>query len=76
MRVTALTCIAGKAGVEMEALIAASVACLPIYYMAKATYRSIIFYDIRLIENTSGKSGDYKAVERMTLMPITEALNT
>ena len=36
LRVTALARVTGKTGVEMEALTAASVACLTIYDMAKA----------------------------------------
>jgi len=61
LRVTALARVSGKTGVEMEALTAASVACLTIYDMAKAIDRSMTISDIRLLEKTGGKSGDYRA---------------
>ncbi|MER8431483.1 cyclic pyranopterin monophosphate synthase MoaC [Mesorhizobium caraganae] len=61
LRVTALARVTGKTGVEMEALTAASVACLTIYDMAKAADRAIVISGIRLVEKTGGKSGDYKA---------------
>jgi cyclic pyranopterin phosphate synthase len=61
LRVTATTHVTGKTGVEMEALTAASVACLTIYDMAKAVDRGMVLGGIRLVEKTGGKSGDYKA---------------
>ncbi|KQU69912.1 molybdenum cofactor biosynthesis protein MoaC [Aminobacter sp. DSM 101952] len=63
LRVTALARVSGKTGVEMEALTAASVACLTIYDMAKAADRGMVISGIRLVEKTGGKSGDYKAGE-------------
>ena len=60
LRVTALARVTGKTGVEMEALTAASVACLTIYDMAKAVDREMVIGDIRLVEKTGGKSGDYR----------------
>ena len=42
LRVTALARVTGKTGVEMEALTAASVACLTIYDMAKAVDRGMV----------------------------------
>ena len=53
--------VTGKTGVEMEALTAASVACLTIYDMAKAVDRGMVISGIRLVEKTGGKSGDYRA---------------
>jgi len=61
LRVTALARVTGKTGVEMEALTAASVACLTIYDMAKAADRAMVISGIKLVEKTGGKSGDYKA---------------
>lgn len=61
LRVQALARVTGKTGVEMEALTAASVACLTIYDMAKAVDRAMVISDIRLTSKTGGKSGDYKA---------------
>jgi cyclic pyranopterin phosphate synthase len=61
LRVTTLARVTGKTGVEMEALTAASVACLTIYDMAKAVDRGMVISGIRLVEKTGGKSGDYRA---------------
>jgi len=61
LRVTALARVTGKTGVEMEALTAASVACLTIYDMAKAVDRGMVITGVRLVEKTGGKSGDYRA---------------
>ena len=51
----------GQTGVEMEALMAVSIACLTIYDMAKAIEKSMSIEGIRLLSKTGGKSGDYKA---------------
>ena len=50
----------GKTGVEMEALVAASVAALTIYDMAKAVDKAMTITDIRLETKTGGKSGTYR----------------
>jgi cyclic pyranopterin phosphate synthase len=50
----------GKTGVEMEALTGASVACLTIYDMLKYTDRTMTINEVKLLEKTGGKSGDYK----------------
>ncbi|MCV3241265.1 cyclic pyranopterin monophosphate synthase MoaC [Mesorhizobium sp. ZC-5] len=63
LRVTALARVTGKTGVEMEALTAASVACLTIYDMAKAVDRGMVITGVRLVEKTGGKSGAYRASE-------------
>ncbi len=60
LRVTALARVTGKTGVEMEALTAASVACLTVYDMAKAVDREMTVTGIRLVEKRGGKSGDYR----------------
>jgi cyclic pyranopterin phosphate synthase len=46
-------------GVEMEALVAASVAALTVYDMCKALDKGIVIRDILLERKTGGKSGDY-----------------
>jgi len=48
-----------RTGVEMEAMVAASVAALTVYDMCKALERGIVLTDIRLESKTGGKSGDY-----------------
>lgn len=59
--VTAAASLTGKTGVEMEAMVAASVALLTIYDMAKAIDKGMIIHDVRLIEKLGGKSGHWKA---------------
>ena len=64
LRVTATAKLAGKTGVEMEALTAVSVACLTIYDMAKAADRGMTITDIRLEAKSGGRSGDWRAKAR------------
>jgi cyclic pyranopterin phosphate synthase len=45
-----------RTGVEMEALVGASVAALTIYDMCKALSHEIVIADVRLVEKTGGKS--------------------
>jgi len=51
----------GPTGVEMEALTAVQVALLTIYDMCKAVDRGIVMGDIKLLEKSGGKSGEWKA---------------
>lgn len=53
----------GKTGVEMEALTAASVACLTIYDMCKAVDRGMVIEAVRLLTKEGGKSGSWHAEE-------------
>lgn len=56
------TCtLAGKTGVEMEAMTAVSVAALTIYDMCKAIDKSITIEQIRLQHKSGGKSGEFNA---------------
>lgn len=50
-----------QTGVEMEALIGLQVALATIYDMCKAVDRGMAMHDIRLLEKSGGKSGDYSA---------------
>lgn len=50
----------GLTGVEMEALMAVSIAALTIYDMCKAVDKSAVISDIMLLEKRGGKSGEYK----------------
>ncbi|MDQ0315561.1 cyclic pyranopterin monophosphate synthase MoaC [Amorphus orientalis] len=61
LTVTATVGVDSKTGVEMEALTAASVACLTIYDMAKAVERGMVVGDIRLLAKSGGRSGDWQA---------------
>ena len=56
------TCkVAGRTGVEMEALTAVAVAALTIYDMCKAVDRAMRLTEIRLVEKSGGRSGTYRA---------------
>ena len=48
-----------ETGVEMEALVAASVAALTVYDMCKALDKGIEIREVVLQRKTGGKSGDY-----------------
>ena len=50
----------GETGVEMEALTAVSAAALTVYDMCKALQKNMEITDIRLLEKTGGKSGDFR----------------
>jgi len=58
--VTARVKMTGKTGVEMEALTAASVACLTIYDMAKSVDKGMTIGPVELVEKTGGRSGDFR----------------
>lgn len=54
------TKLAGKTGVEMEALTGVSVALLTIYDMCKAINKRMEISDIHLLEKSGGKSGHFQ----------------
>jgi len=60
VRATAAT--TAQTGVEMEAMVAASIAALTIYDMTKALDKSIRIREVALVSKSGGKSGDYKRV--------------
>ncbi len=49
----------GKTGVEIEALMAASISALTIYDMCKAVDREMVISDVKLLKKTGGKSGTF-----------------
>ena len=53
-----------ETGVEMEALMAASVAALTVYDMCKALDKAIEIREVVLLRKSGGKSGDYKRRSR------------
>jgi cyclic pyranopterin phosphate synthase len=53
-------------GVEMEALMAASVAALTVYDMLKALDKGIEIREIVLERKSGGKSGDYRRARKKT----------
>jgi cyclic pyranopterin phosphate synthase len=58
VEITASATTDGKTGVEMEALVAVSVAALTIYDMCKAVDREMRLQNIRLVRKSGGKSGE------------------
>lgn len=64
----ALVCAArcrGATGVEMEALVGASIAALTVYDMAKALDPRIEIEHVRLLEKRGGKRGTWRARGRV-----------
>jgi cyclic pyranopterin monophosphate synthase len=60
IRIRAAASTTGPTGVEMEAMVAASVAALTIYDMCKAMDKGIVIREIVLERKSGGKSGDYQ----------------
>ena len=60
IEITARCKVAGKTGVEMEALTAVAVAALTVYDMCKAVDRGMRIGEIRLTHKSGGKSGTYE----------------
>ena len=58
--ITATAKSTGKTGVEMEAMVAASVTALTIYDMCKSVDREITIKEIYLESKKGGKSGTYR----------------
>ncbi len=58
--ITATARCTGKTGVEMEAMVAVSVAALTIYDMCKSVDRGMTITDIRLEGKRGGKSGTWE----------------
>lgn len=50
----------GRTGVEMEAITAVAVSLITVYDMAKAVDRGMLVTNIRLLEKSGGKSGDWR----------------
>ena len=63
IEITARAKSTGKTGVEMEALVAASISALTIYDMCKAVDKGMTIEEIYLDSKTGGKSGTYQRKE-------------
>jgi cyclic pyranopterin monophosphate synthase len=61
LRIETKATTSAKTGVEMEAMVAASVAALTIYDMCKSVDKGITIEAVRLLEKTGGKSGEWRA---------------
>ena len=57
IRVAAEVVCTGKTGVEMEALAAATTACLTIYDMMKWAGQEMVISDVKLLHKSGGRSG-------------------
>jgi cyclic pyranopterin phosphate synthase len=60
LRVRAEAATVGPTGVEMEALVAASVAALTVYDMVKGVEKGVEIRHLRLVSKVGGKSGDWR----------------
>ncbi|MFH1726735.1 MAG: cyclic pyranopterin monophosphate synthase MoaC [Elusimicrobiota bacterium] len=58
--VEAVVCATARTGVEMEALVAVSAACLTLYDMAKSEDKRMTIGPIYLAEKRGGRSGDFR----------------
>ncbi|MBI4178305.1 cyclic pyranopterin monophosphate synthase MoaC [bacterium] len=57
-----VTCVTtGRTGVEMEAMVGASMAALAFYDMTKSADRGLVIERVRLLKKSGGKSGTYIA---------------
>ena len=64
--ITSKVTTTAETGVEMEALVAASVAALTVYDMCKAADKGIEIREIVLERKSGGKSGDYRRAKEIT----------
>ena len=63
LRIVTEARLRGRTGVEMEALVAASVAALTVYDMCKAVDRGMEVTRVRLLEKRGGRSGHWRRGE-------------
>lgn len=61
VRIVSTCRLKGQTGVEMEALVAASIAALTLYDMCKAVQKDMIVSQVRLLSKFGGKSGQFEA---------------
>ena len=60
VRIEATAATVAGTGVEMEAMVAASIAALTVYDMTKALDKGIRIREVALVRKSGGKSGDYR----------------
>jgi len=53
-----------RTGVEMEAMVAASVAALTVYDMVKGLERGVTLEEVALLEKSGGRSGEWRREQR------------
>ena len=59
LAITATATVYGRTGVEMEALVAVSIAALTVYDMVKSADRGVVIGPVRLETKSGGRSGDF-----------------
>jgi len=64
LRIESNVTVQGRTGVEMEAMLAVSIAALTVYDMCKSVDRGMRITGIRLLEKSGGKSGHFVAEPR------------
>jgi cyclic pyranopterin phosphate synthase len=62
VKVISLCRLTGQTGVEMEALMAVSIACLTLFDMCKAADPGMEIFGIKVLTKEGGKSGHWSAV--------------
>jgi cyclic pyranopterin phosphate synthase len=63
LAVTCEACCTGPTGVEMEAMVGASMAALTVYDMTKGASKAISLGTVELLEKSGGKSGHWRRGE-------------
>jgi cyclic pyranopterin phosphate synthase len=63
LQIDTVASTSAQTGVEMEAMVAASIAALTIYDMTKSLEKGMSIESVRLIEKRGGKSGVWLAAE-------------
>ena len=69
LRIRASAATQAQTGVEMEALTAAAVAALTVYDMVKSVDRTAEIRELRLLEKSGGRSGEWRRPEEQTSAP-------
>ncbi len=60
VQIEAEASVEGRTGVEMEAMVAASVAALTVYDMVKGIERGVSIASVELVAKSGGRSGDWQ----------------
>jgi cyclic pyranopterin phosphate synthase len=66
VRIRATVATVGATGVEMEAMVAASIAALTVYDMTKALDKGIRIREVALVSKSGGKSGEWRRGQAST----------
>lgn len=64
IRIESQVTVTGRTGVEMEALVAVTVAALTLYDMCKSVDRGMVIGNVRLLEKSGGRSGHFVREEK------------